>query len=77
MPVVYRVKDLDDAAVKFFAKKGDATKARRASKKSSGVEAGELETLKVSSRDEFVALLNDPSGDGEEGDVPDSAKDLL
>jgi hypothetical protein len=62
MPVIYRVKNLDDAPVKFFALKGEAAKARTEHKKATGAVADPLEMLRVGGREELVALLNNPSG---------------
>jgi hypothetical protein len=72
MPVIYRVKNLDDAPVKFFAKKGEANKARTAHKKETGAVADPLEMLRISGRDDLVALLNNPTGA-----EPDSSDEFL
>lgn len=77
MPVIYRVKDLDEAPVKFFAKKGEAQRARRAHKKETGAEAGPLEMLRVGGRDSLVDLLNNPSGSTEDSSVDDAADEFL
>lgn len=75
MPVIYRVTNLDDAPVRFFAKKGEANKARTASKRATGTSPGELEMLRLTGRDDLVALLNNPSGSEPEED--DAANEFL
>lgn len=69
MPVIYRVKhDGDDERTcTFFAKKGEASKFRRANKKEKNTD--DVETFKISGRDTLCQLLNDPYGFEEELDL--------